>query len=183
MIKLKDFPHKKQKSLTSCGYATLSMLFSYFGINIAENEIHRLLLFKKFGLFPCFFMRKFRKNLPNYEIEEKIINNNEPGKIIIEQIKKGFPVPFLYYVVFKSNPSLQGLHYSIIIGIDENLTKVEIADPQPDETDKVISLKELIYKMSFRNISNKNFITLMENLALYLGIVKKNTIFIINKKY
>jgi len=178
MIKLDNFPIRRQQTPYTCGYAAISMISSFLGKQIEEEEIPKGFLFKIVkGFIPWQFIKTFERYLPDYLIKLRVA----PKKIIVEtifqQLKNGIPVPILYSTVNDFDMPNLVIHYAIVIGIDQRKTKVILANPFGYE--KVLEIGDFIDKMAFRNYKKK---PLKVWLALLLRMVKRNSMFVIRKR-
>ncbi len=177
MIKLDNFPIRKQQTPYSCGYTAISMICTFFGNLIKEEEIPKGFLFKiAKGLHPSQFGRILKKYLPNYSMNIITPPEEEIPEIILRQIKKGCPIPILFSTRNDFEKHNIVLHYSVVIGIEKNKTKVSIANPFGYE--EVLEIEDLLDRMAYRNFTERPFII---RVALLLGLLKKNTMLKIQK--
>ena len=159
---------------SSCGYAAISMISSFFGNPIEEEEIPKHLLYR-FGLTPSQFVRKFEKCLPDYSMEIKTMPEEAIVDTILKQLRNGLPVPILYSTV---NPfGKLEMHYSVAIGMDKQKTKVLLANPFGYE--ETLETQDMLEKMAFRNFTDR---PLLIRIALWFGTVRRNTVLLIGRR-
>lgn len=178
MIKLEDFPIRRQQTPYTCGYATIGMISSFLGKQIEEEEIPLGFLFKMMkGLLPSQFIRTFERCLPDYSIELRTAPKEIIVETIFQQLKDGIPGPIIYSTVNDFDKPNLVMHYAIVIGIDERKAKVVLANPFGYE--EILELEDFLEKMAYRNYTEKPFAI---RLALLLGTLKRNSLFVIKNR-
>lgn len=178
MIKLDNFPIRRQQTPYTCGYATISMISSFLGKQMEEEEIPKGFLFKMVkGLLPSQFIRTFERCLPDYSIELRTAPKEVIVETIFQQLKDAIPVPIVYSTVNDFDRPNLVTHYAIVMGIDERKTKVVLANPFGFE--EILEIEDFLDKMAYRNYTEKPF---KVRIALLLGILKRNMMFVIRKR-
>ncbi len=143
-----------------------------------EREIpHGFFSMNLKALLPSQFMKIFRKYVPGYSIEAMNPEEKKIPGIFIRQLKNGIPVPILLSTENVLDMETMYIHYSTVIGIDNKKDTVTLANPFGYE--EVIGMERLIGMMSYKNYKERPF---KVRLALFLGLVKPNTLFIIEKE-
>lgn len=178
MIKLENFSIYKQLTPHTCGYAALSMVSTFLGKPIKENQIPKGPFYKIVGGTPPWeFVKIFKRCLPDCLIKLE----NPPSKIIAEiilkQIQAGMPVPIICSTLNDFDKPNLNMHYEIVIGIDKEKTRVILANPFGYE--ETLKIENLLDKMDYSNYTKMPF---RVRLILWLGVLRRNNLFIIKKQ-
>lgn len=181
VFELEEFPILKQKYVSSCSIAMICSLKGYYGEIIDEDtfmenyNIH----INKTGMSPKDVQRYLQHSFSdsNVEIKENI-NDSEVLRTIVNQLEKGIPIPIFYSTVDITNMTRFGTHYSTVIGInmDEKLIKIANVYGYVQE----LSIEEFLQclKHSSEEMKTNNII----KLAKGLGVIKNNTLYVINRE-
>jgi len=180
-----DIDRTLQDKDGTCGYPVLASLTTYLTKPIKKEQIDEYYKVSKqiIKTPPSDFKSLFEQCNPEYSMQVVSPDEKQLKKIINIQLQKGFPVPFLYTIVFKTDAERQGLHYSLVSGItiDEGKTYVLLTDGRPKETRSIISYDELLKRLDFKNFTNFNDIKETAGL-LALKLIRDRTVFIIEKR-
>jgi len=180
-----DIDRTLQDKDGTCGYPVLASLTTYLTKPIKKEQINEYYEVDKqiIKTPPSTFKSLFEQYNPEYSMQVVSPDEEQLKKIINIQLQKGFPIPFLYTIVFKTNIEKQGLHYSLVSGItvDEGKTYVLLTDGRPKETRSIISYDELLKRLDFKNFTKFNDIKETAGL-LALKIIRDRTVFVIEKR-
>jgi hypothetical protein len=178
MPNLPDFPVRKQDTPFTCGLCSMSLVSTYLGHSIEENEIPPSLLLRLAkGFPPADFPTGLRKLLPGYDVELTSLPSEKIPGVLRKQLENGLPVPILFATPNDFKPENIVIHYSVVTALDPENATVTLSNPFGYLQN--LSLKALLEQMAFLNFPRKPFTT---RLALFLGALKPNTLFLIQKK-
>lgn len=181
MIKLKNFNIQKQKKSYTCGYSSLSMVSDFFKNRIGEEDFEKELPIGFWGTTPFMFTKLFRKYFQDYNIKLKFIHKKDLVRKVESKLIQGIPVPFIYLAKNKFRKPEQVGHYSVIIGIDIEKSKLFIADPF-EGCEVEMDFEEAFSKLSFSNASKDNTF-FVYRVAKRIVKLTGYMIFTIDKKY
>jgi len=178
-IELRRFPVYSQLFSYSCGSATISMVYSHLEEYKPEEELLKELGLEKRekGMLPGVFLKYLRRSLTGYNI---ILKNNitdtEVLKLIYDQLKKGLPVPVYFSTINAWDKPNYDTHYSVVTGIDMKSDNVVIANAYGFREE--VKIRDFLDSLKFKNYKNKPFYL---TLSTFLGIIKKNNIYVIEE--
>jgi len=178
VIKLENFPIYKQLTPHTCGYATLSMISTFLGKPIKENQISKGPFYKIVGGTPPWeFVKIFKQCLPDCLIKLENPPSSIIAETILKQIRAGMPVPIICSTPNDFDKPNLNMHYEVIIGIDKQKTRVILANPFGYE--ETLKIEDLLDKMAYRNYTK---MPLRVRLVLWLGVLRRNNLFIVKKR-
>ncbi len=174
MTRLHNFPIYKQATPSSCGFSSIAMVSSYFHQKeISENEIQYSFLYKKIENFLGFdFCNILNKYLPDQSAKLLTPPQGQIVNIFTKQLRNKVPIPIIYSTpnIYKSNKI--GLHYAVVIGMNQN--SIVLANPFGyEETLDTVCFLE---KMAYKNFNNK---PLKIKFGIWLKLVRPNSLFYI----
>jgi len=147
----------KQKRNNTCGYVTAGMILNYFqGSNIDEDYLFENESFDEKGITFFKLLEIYKKYLKGYEAS--LIREDKEGtlKIIKQSLKENIPFQILYLTENLFGNKEPVLHYSILIGYDEEKDFFTLADPYG--FNKTIGKDDFFEAISFRNDCLPEFI-------------------------
>lgn len=127
---LDGFTVYRQETDHTCGPAAVRMTLQYMGLNIPEKKLAASCMTHPFGTLHWTLLtgyKKFARKI-GFDIE---MAENDPDVFerIVDSVKSGRPVIFIYAVLNDFHATEKVLHYGIMIGIDGNNNTVTIANP------------------------------------------------------
>ena len=179
MPSIRGFPVRKQKDPYTCGLSSLGSLVSFLGKRrVEEGELPSGFWAARLKAFlPSRFIGMFRDYVSDYSIELTNPTREEIPGIFSRQLRDGLPVPILYStrnVLDRERPVY--IHYSTVIGIDDRRENVTLANPFGYE--EKLRTGDLLDMMEYRNYKDR---PVKVRLALLLGVIKRNSVFMIRK--
>jgi hypothetical protein len=178
--RISDFPVMDQQYYYSCSIATICSLLNYYGNEVTEDEFMEKngIGLNMVGMSPEDFYKYLRPAIENFDVKMDVnIKDSDVVKAVINQLKNNTPVPLFYSTIDVTNMTRFGTHYSNIIGIDIDKNEVEIANVYG--YNEVISVEELLSQLKHKDETMKT--DWMINAAKSMGIIKNNTIYILEK--
>ncbi|MCK4714153.1 MAG: hypothetical protein KAT35_01140 [Candidatus Aenigmarchaeota archaeon] len=177
LIKLKGFPIRKQNTPLTCGYSAISMLSSFLGKGVREDEIPKGFSFRMIkGLAASQFIKGFEHYVQGYSMELVTPERKDISGVILKQLKKGLPVPFLFSTENPLDNDTMYPHYSIATGMDTEKKIITFANPFGYE--EKLKMQDFLDKLEFKNYENIPF---KFRFGLFTGMLKKRSVFIISK--
>jgi hypothetical protein len=180
IYRINNFPIMDQQYYYSCSIATICSLIKYYGNEITEDEFmgKNGIGLNMVGMSPEDFYKYLEPAIENFNIKMNVnINDSNVLKLIINQLKNNIPVPLFYSTIDITNMTRFGTHYSNIIGIDIDKNEVEIANVYG--YNEIISIKKLLNQLKHKDEIMKTDWVI--NVAKSIGIIKNNTIYILEK--
>jgi hypothetical protein len=178
--RISNFPVMAQQYYYSCSIATICSLISYYGNEITEDEFMEKngIGLNMMGMFPEDFYKYLKPAIENFDIKMDVnIKNSDVVKSVINQLKNNTPVPLFYSTIDVTNMTRFGTHYSNIIGIDIDKNEVEIANVYG--YNEILSVEKLLNQLKHKDETMKT--DWIINVAKSMGIIKNNTIYILEK--
>ncbi len=180
ILRLPNFPLVVQTNRHSSGYAVISMVSTYLGASVSEDDVMRQFLKReKRNLYPASFLYYLKYNLPDMHLSLINPTNQESFLgIVLEELRQGYPVPILIsstnYLIKKKKLTL---NYAVIIGFNNKTKDFDLATTFGFY--QKMSLKELMEALDHRNLSSRPLLfSITEKLNLY----HINNVFRIQKK-
>jgi len=147
---IEKFNLLKQKRNNTCGYATASMILTFLeGQNIDEDFLTENEPFNAIGITFQKLMEVYKKYLKKYKAEIVYGDRDEILQIIKSSLISNIPLHILYLTDDLIEQKGPVLHYSALIGYNEDQGSFVIADPYG--VIKTIENEDFFSAISFRN--------------------------------
>lgn len=168
-LELPDFPLVIQSNHHSSSYAVISMVSTFLGQELSEEDLMRQFLRKeKRNMYPASFLYYLKVNLKGYQLSLLNPTNQESLLgLVISQLSQGMPVPVL---ISSTNHRLKKkkltLNYAVITGIDRKNREVIIATTFGFV--KRLGYEQLMDSLDHRNLTSRPLLfSITESLQLY----------------
>jgi hypothetical protein len=177
MLHLPNFEIQKQQTGYTCGLASICMVCSYLGTPLRESEIDADLIVRSLhAVPPARFTAILRAKLPEYRVRLANPTTEDVMPALRRQLEKNLPIPVIYTTVNVLHPPGLVNHYAVVIGMDQSAQCVQLANPFGYL--ETLSFSALLEQLAFANYTSRPFSI---RLALALGVLKKNMLFLIDK--
>jgi len=177
---LRDFLIKTQSNEYTCGITSITMVNAYLNEDYTVEElIDKYDLSLKGGMTSSDFRDQLNTILGDgygVRVYENISNSSVLDYINC-QLGQGLPVPVFYVAPNPYNKPKYDIHSSVVIGINCENETVQVANPYGYVEDLTLTI--FLNRM---NLLAGDLLPFMQTINIRLGIVKPNTIFLINEK-
>jgi hypothetical protein len=147
---IKNFNLERQKRNNTCGYATAAMIINYLeGQSTDEDYLVENEPFDAIGITFTKLMEVYKKYLKRFKAEIVYGDREKMLDVIKCSLNNNIPFHILYLTENLMGQKEPVLHYSAMIGYDEEQKSFAVADPYG--TIKTIEEEALFNAISFRN--------------------------------
>ena len=145
-----DFKLVKQKKSNTCGYATAEMMMSFLEAqNIDEEYLFENEPFDAMGITFRKLMDVYGKYLKKYKAEIVYGDIEKMSEVIKNSLQSNIPLHIQYLTDNLMGDGKPILHYSALIGFDEEEDTYFLADPYGSI--KALKKEDFFNAISFRN--------------------------------
>ncbi len=147
---ISNFNLVKQKRNNTCGYATAQMILSYLeGQTINEDILFEKEPFDSIGITFLKLIDVYRKYLTAHNAEIVYGDIEKMSEVIRNSLQSNLPLQFQYLTNDSMGDGKPILHYSALIGYDDEEGTYSLADPYGSF--KKLKKEEFFEAVSFRN--------------------------------
>ena len=174
---LDNFLIYKQKFNNSCGQTTISMVKSYLEKPISESDFSRQAGIQegKSGMLPAQFARYLQIGLESFKItHQKNIRDSVVLENIVQQLRKGRPVPVYFSTINDWDKPNYDTHYSAVVGVQPSNRTIRLANAYGYL--ETIPIPDFLLSLKYKNYQNP---PLDFQIGLFFGIIDRNNLFII----